>query len=109
MAWKPNSSRALPVGLLITGVFLMGINLIAMQLSDYWFPKLMMIGISVTCLGIMMMLFPPADFHVTEPNAFFKETYKHTKKINLLMWLVSLIISVFVIIWYVDYMNLNLL
>ena len=109
-AFKPNSSRALPIGLLVTGVLLMAINLIAMQISDYWFPKLMMSGISVTCLGLMMMIFPPAEFHVSgNPSAFFKETYKYTKKLNMFMWLVSLVISVFVIIWYVDYMNLSVL
>lgn len=109
MAWEPNSSRALPIGLLIAGVLLMGINIVAMQVSDYWFPKLMMTGIAVTCLGAMMMIFPPADFHVTDTSAFFKETYKHTKKLNMFMWLVSLVISVFVIIWYIDHYNLNII
>lgn len=87
----------------------MGINLIAMEFSDYWFPKLMITGIVITCLGTMMMIFPPVDFHVSEPSAFFKETFKNTKKLNMIMWLVSLIASVFIVIWYIDYMNLNLI
>jgi len=105
MAFQPKTTRALPIGLLITGILFMGINFFLIYISDYWLPKLMITGIILSFLGLGMTLFPPADIHVIEKKKAVIETIKHSKKLHVAVWILSLLGGIATTIWYLQFVD----
>jgi ABC-type uncharacterized transport system permease subunit len=105
MAFQAKTTRALPIGLLITGILFMGINFLLIYISDYWLPKLMIVGILLSFLGLGMTLFPPADVHIPDKKKYFSETIKHSKKLHVVVWILSLLGGIAVTIWYLQFVD----
>lgn len=101
MAFIPETNRSLGIGLAITGTLLISINYLAEYFSDFWFPKLLLSGITLVIIGIVMIVFPPINISIGEPTKYLSDIFKKSKKIYVVIWIISLPVSITLAFWYV--------
>jgi len=101
MAFKAKTSKGLPLGLLLVGVLFLAINFIAETFANYYFPKLLIGGIATLVLGLVMLIFPPADVHNPDKTNELKHLFKHSNKVYIVIWILTLVAGVALGFWYV--------
>ena len=101
MAFIPETNRSLGIGLSITGGLLILINYLAECFSDYWFPKLLLSGITLAIFGIAMIVFPPINITVGEPTKYLSDIFKKSKKLHVVIWIIALPLAVAFAFWFV--------
>lgn len=101
MAYQAKTSKALPIGLLIAGVIFIAINFVAESFTQYYLPKLLIGGFTLTILGVVMLIFPPADPHNPDQKNDLLVIIKHSKTLHVIAWVVGLIAGISCGFWYV--------
>lgn len=82
-----NSKYAFGIGLFFTGICFTLINYFAIVYSNYYFPKLLIMGIVVAFMGLGFMLFPGPKNDPSDPDKFFKALWKNSRWLDKLMWI----------------------
>lgn len=101
MSFKAKTSKGLPIGLIVVSILFLAVNYIAELFSDYYFPKLLIGGIATFTLGVVMLIFPPADAHNPNQVNELKHLLKHSNKVHVLIWILALLGGVGLGFWYV--------
>ncbi|MFT4601958.1 MAG: hypothetical protein ACI857_002144 [Arenicella sp.] len=108
MPAEVKTTRAIGIGLLIIGVVFLIINWISLSTGNVWFPKILLGGIVMSCLGLAMIIFPAHDANGYDKD-YFSQVMGNTPVLNVIMWAVSIVLSIFAIMWVFDYYDLSMM
>lgn len=87
----------------ISGALLVGINVVMIYMSDYYYPKLLAVGMAIALLSPIFFIFPGASVEkmpqAKEINKVFWKTAPGLHKAMWITWgIVSIAIAVFALI-----------
>lgn len=75
------------LGFLIVGLVLILINYLSISFTDYFYPKMLIVGLSVSMFGIAMVLFPGGDIPENTPNGQkINVMFKGAPLLSKIMW-----------------------
>jgi len=100
------SNRGVGIGLLIVGLIFICINLYTITYEYFWLPKLLLVGIVVTTLGLALTIFPGANVPIENNKQFFKQKFSQTSWRDKLIWIFSILAGSTIAIWVIVYYDL---